>query len=115
MNRLTDDDELRRDILDLDAHRERTRGEMPPEPLIGLCCPHCRGDLRDPRGRFMGEAGRYVDHYLRSGLPTTALAFALVAWGTSYLVDTAYVVYRWALEVYARWGEPARTLTERLL
>lgn len=103
---LSDDDEYRRDTLDLDAHRRQQTH------LIGLCCEHCGGQFGDPRSRFM--AGHYLDLYIRSGLPTKTAAFALLMIGVSYLADTAYFVYVWALEVYARWGGPARTLTERL-
>lgn len=112
MSRLTDDDEYRRDVLDLDAVRRR-QSELDPEPalLAAMNCPHCSGD---PRGKAIGPAGRYLDLYLRSGLPTKAASFALVAIGLSYLVDTTYVVYRFALEVYARFGQVAVPLSERL-
>ena len=105
MNKLTDDEEYRRDSLDLrliHSRQERTEDQQ-PEHLIGLCCPHCAGDRRD----LIGPAGRYLDFYLRSGLPTKALAFALVAWGTGELVATARFVSLWALDLYLTYGDAA--------
>jgi hypothetical protein len=69
--RLSDDDECRRDSLDLaEVRRRHDAHELP-----------------------MGPAGRYVDLYIRAGFPTKALSFALVAWGVGELVRTARYVY----------------------
>lgn len=95
MNRLPDDEEYRRDTLDLDAFRQRQYEREQPDRLIGLCCPHCTRDNRDT----LDLAGRYLDFYLRSGLPTKAASFALVAWGLSLLAATARFLYEWALDI----------------